>query len=154
MTTIAYRFHHECGEMAADTGISSDDVRVGHSRKITKNADGDLCGIAGDLSFAQSFRDWFEGGERGEPEKPVDEHPYGCAMIIRVGAPRTIILFDTSGWCEYESPIAAIGSGDKLALAAMSYGAPPRAAVRVAMQHDVYTFGRIQSLTLGKDTDQ
>lgn len=139
MTTIAYRD----GSIAGDTQVSSGSVFDCTSVKVARNRDGDLAGAAGSSVFAQAFLAWFSGGEKHDaPLCPEEDE----AFIVRADNPGQIECFEKGGKCVVSAPYYAVGSGKRIALGAMAFGATPAQAVNCAAKHDIYTGGEVIAL--------
>ena len=141
MTTIAYRE----GMIASDSQVTSGNVFDCTSEKIARNERGDIAGASGCLVFSQAFLDWFQGGEKGELPKCPDEAE---AFIVRNAAPERVECFDNRGQCVVSAPYYAVGSGKRVALGAMAFGADAIQAVNCAIKHDIYTGGTVDTLKL------
>lgn len=148
MTTVAYR----AGIIAADTGVTIAEVRVGTVSKIARNTHGDLCGVAGTASFAFAFRKWFIAGEKknDEPEPRKTEEHLDRAFIIRRDQPLSVVILEDGGWHEIslQEPHAyfAVGSGKEIAMGAMFRNATAFEAVTACLYHDALTMGEIETL--------
>lgn len=139
MTTVAYRN----GRIAGDTNVTSDGIFEGTAVKVARNAFGDLAGTAGRMSFAQAFLAWFAGGEKGSmPECPKNSQ----AFIVRAANQGSIEYIEGGGGV-IQAPYYAIGSGGRIAMGAMAFGAEASQAVICAAKHDAYTGEEIISLT-------
>ncbi len=150
MTTIAFRD----GILAADSAATWDDgvrSRVVKMWEVASKVDPVkgrcLLATAGDLYSALLFKDWLEAG--GDPrlhERGVGDSVDFEAVIVHKSG-----LYSANRFCritENVEPYWAAGSGCKYALAAMRCGRSAVEAVRVAMDFDPYTAGRINSMTL------
>jgi ATP-dependent protease HslVU (ClpYQ) peptidase subunit len=140
VTTIAYKD----GVVAADSQVSCGDMRDSTITKIARNPAGDLCGASGNASFMFAFLKWFSDGEKGEA--PVPSENDGGIIFRAKGA---IELYEHPGPCPFVvvAKMYAAGSGRKLALGAMAFGASAEEAVKVAAQYDIYTSGKIVTLS-------
>jgi len=140
MTTIAYRD----GDIAGDTQVSSGTVFDCTAVKVARNRDGDLAGAAGTSVFAQAFLAWFTGGEKHEaPQCPEDDE----AFIVRATNPGEVECFEKGGKCVVCASYYAIGSGKRVAIGAMAFGATAAQAVDCAAKHDIYTGGEVVVLS-------
>jgi len=136
MTTITYRD----GRIAGDSQVSSGSVFDCTITKVAQNERGDLAGASGCIVFSQAFLAWFSGGEKGEtPKCPED----GEAFIVRGSEAGRIECWDSRGYCCVFAPYYAIGSGKRVALGAMAFGASAAQAVECAAKHDIYTSGEV-----------
>jgi hypothetical protein len=142
MTTVAYRD----GVLAADTLVVCGNVRTGYISKILKTRRGGLVGISGNLEGAAQFLTWVRSGRRGKPPATDDES--GCRGIVV--EPDGSVLFWDGGPALFPKRGAyfALGSGRDVALGALAMGATADAAVRAAMQIDIYTGGDVEMLRL------
>lgn len=142
VTTIAYRN----GVLAADTGISSHDSRIGHTTKIARNNNGDLAGAAGGAVYCYQFLTWFSNGENGEAPSPKKEDgSYDRGVVFRASG--KLEVHEPGGFFEIaEVNYFAFGSGRPEALGAMHHGATAKEAVAAAMAHDSGTYGSIEVL--------
>lgn len=144
MTTIAYRD----GIMAADSLCSGNNTRWGELEKITRG-DGCIAGACGSATTAATFRHWVEN------ILVSTEDPFGCD-VADTEADGLLVTSDGVIWCwggkprmfRPDAPFTAIGSGAKIAIGAMAMGASAAKAVEIAAQFDVYTGGRITTLSL------
>ena len=145
MTTIAYRN----GIIAADTGLCGNGSLDCFADKIAKRDDGSVAGAAGSAWWITAFLDCFRS------DQPINQLPAPeNATGIIISRKRTITLYESAEGKIRTLPIRAkyyaFGSGFRFALGAMFAGAHPVDAVRAAIEHDDSTFGRIQSLEVGK----
>lgn len=139
MTTIAYRD----GIMAADSRAYAGDRRpIGFKQKIRRLANGGLfAATSKNPGMTDRLYRWVEefGVEKDHPE----ELDVGALVIMPGGA-----VWYYAGHRSFTGPLTAdfftIGSGEDYAVAAMSMGATAIEAVKIAMQHDVFTAGPIQ----------
>lgn len=144
MTTIAYRDR----VLAADTAMCQGGVMVGSVVKIARRNDGDMCGAAGDAAYNAAFRDWFLGGEEGNPPQAKQEEGiFDRGVIFRKAG--GIDVFEPRGKFSVLAPYFAFGSGKEAALGAMFAGADAETAVRAAIQFDPHTGGEITLLRCG-----
>jgi hypothetical protein len=126
ITTIALKN----GTLAADTLLTPD---MGRVSKIGRNPNGDLAGAAGTASIAQR---WMRAFVRGDEEMPSlksvtgDKGDDGCVLVIRK-ATRAVEYWEPDGIVEWDAPFYAIGSGWKIAMAALEAGASAKKAVEV-----------------------
>jgi ATP-dependent HslUV protease subunit HslV len=142
MTTVAYRD----GVLAADTLVISGSSRAGHMSKLLKTRRGALVGISGEVEGTTRFLDWMRSGRRGKP--PATDDDSGCRGIVV--EPDGSVLFWDGGPALFPKRGAyfALGSGRDVALGALAMGATADAAVRAAMQIDIYTGGDVETLRL------
>lgn len=152
MSTIAYRD----GIMAADSRLSGDGVAWGEVIKIGiaefygipgfGNGSG-LGGASGRLATTRELLAWLDN-----PAPPAPSSDDKEAEGIIVSPNGTIWLWaGTPRLTRIDTPYMAVGSGAKIALGAMAMGASAERAVEIAAQYDVYTGGRITTLSLRED---
>lgn len=145
MTTICYRD----GVMAGDTAVFDRGVYCGQALKIGRAADGTVGGAAGALCILSRMTQWLDAGAVGDPERiPRDEDSE--MLWVRP---------DGSVWWMGPDSIAthlsgeyfAIGSGFKLAIGAMAFGASAMQAIEICADLDNMTRRPVQALTLGAE---
>lgn len=142
MTTIAFRD----GTLAADTSPTVGGARGGFISKIVRGPSGDLAGAAGTAGYCHKFRRWVAGGEAGAPPEPRDDKDsFDRGVIFRRSG--VIDIHEPQGMFTIRAKFFAIGSGRCEALGAMHMGATAKQAVEVAKRVDIYTFGKIETLT-------
>lgn len=142
MTTIAYRD----GILAADTGETAGNSRLGRAVKIVRRADGALAAAAGNAVYAYAFKEWFRrGGEGQPPEAKSENNTFDRGVIFH--ADGRIEVFEPGGKFFTAAPYYALGSGRPEALGAMFAGASAIQAIKAAMVHDSDTFGDIAALS-------
>lgn len=148
MTTIAYRD----GIMAADSLLVKSALRAGSVQKIWQAFDG-IAGVSGSIVDAIAFRAWSTSNSpemacTGSLPRRDSEQSYPHGYYVSNAG----IIFGWDGASALvpveEVPFVATGSGRELALGAMAAGASAEEAVRIAAQFDVYTGGRITTLSL------
>lgn len=141
MTTIAYRD----GVMAADSGVWFGDGLAPWARKIVRDAEGTLYGVAGNAGQASDFIEWVLAGSVGEPpaaEKQDDGVSSFIVMKVTRGGPVRIL---TAYGCEvYAAPYFSIGAGNVAALGAMFCGASAQRAIEAAIAHASGAIGPVQ----------
>ena len=144
MTTIVYRN----GVMAADTQAYLGRGESGAARKskIFKEPDGTLIGASsGCVGGTWFLLDWFRNGCK-TPVEGVAPDSFEM-LIVRPGGLITLYhdgFYPTHITAEF----AAIGSGAAYALGAMSHGAGPELAVSIACEHDPFSGGEVEALSL------
>jgi ATP-dependent HslUV protease subunit HslV len=143
LTTIAYKD----GMMAGDTGVCSDRVITASIRKVSRNGNGDLCAAAGGLSWAMSFHDWFNAGEKGDHPPPEENDSWTDTGLI-VRADGSMWLYESDGRYRINAEYYALGSGREFAFGAMAVGATAEQAVQAAMRHDTHTNGDVDVVRL------
>lgn len=151
MTTIAYRN----GVMAADTLTTGGDIRRGATSKIIRLQDGTLVGVSGAAGILGRVAVWFENAFQKDAIQPEFEDfpklPARCEVYGIAARPNGMVcVFSIDGICQWvDTDFVATGSGNELAMGAMAMGASAREAVAVAAQFDVYTGGKIETLSVG-----
>jgi hypothetical protein len=117
--------------------------------KLFRGPDGSVLGIAGDFNQALALIDFV----CGRSESPPDFS----------GADVTVLQLRRDGIWTYDNsarpirvdlPFFAVGSGGDIALGAMHMGAAPEQAVKAAIRFDVFSGGRIQTMTLESDASK
>jgi ATP-dependent protease HslVU (ClpYQ) peptidase subunit len=141
VTTVAFKD----GVIASDSQITCEGIAESTMPKIARNVVGDLAGASGSAAFIHAFLTWFAGGEKGEAAPSPTENDGG--IIVRAGG--SIECYEHPGPSPFvlTAKTYAIGSGRKLALGAMAFGASAEEAIKVAAQYDIYTSGKIVTLT-------
>lgn len=143
MTTIVYR----AGILAADSrAYSGDKNPIGEKHKIHRLADGCLIGASSNkVGACEKFRRLVAAsGVEGtfEDEVPVQ------AIVIRPDG--SFFYFNNQD--SFSGPITAeymaIGSGEEYAKGALKMGASAVDAVRIAIECDPWTGGKIHTLEL------
>lgn len=151
MTTVAYRD----GIMAADSMLTIGDTRLAHAAaKLVAASDGSIAGASGDTSLCQAFLQWVESESMSccvPPPAAIGDFRY-TGIVVSPGG--TVLLYDGSPHpIRLEpAPYIAIGSGRDAALGAMAMGASAAAAVAIASEIDIYTGGRITTVSLREET--
>jgi ATP-dependent protease HslVU (ClpYQ) peptidase subunit len=91
-----------------------------------------FCGTASDMAKAAAF---FANPE-GHSKVPRIRGLMGLVLTRQ----NKLFTFDSiDAWLSIDQPFYAIGSGGSFALGALSQGASPKEAVKVAMKHDPFT---------------
>jgi len=139
MTTIAYKE----GILAGDTRVVDDDlIDPGEVRKVFRLKNGMLIGFAGPLGHIQ------------ESLRKIRKDPDGIHAITKgvnaiVVYPDGVVkVLDDGGWTETKAKYFAIGSGKIPALVAMSCGKTAREAIKIAMDFDGNTGGKVTVVKL------
>lgn len=149
MTTIAYRD----GVMAADSQTTAGEVRRGATRKVFQLLDGSLVGFSGGLSEIGPAVQWFAEGKLPykRPRLPED-----ASLLVIEASPSGEVSYYRHNLIPQLTVAAfhAIGSGNEFALGAMAMGANAQQAVAVAAEFDIYTGGRITTLSLHQRTPE
>lgn len=136
MTTIAW----DGKTIAADKRSS---YHGNPTMKLTRMADGSICGRAGDTESTTEMIAFLDG-KRGAPEKTTDEvtilraYPDGHAEMCHNKG----VLFPVN------MPFFAIGSGSDYAMGAMAAGATAEQAIEIASRFDKDTGGGIDTMEL------
>lgn len=141
MTTIAYKD----GVMAADRQVSNElYLQKSHSVKI-QDIDGMLVGTCGNCIGGNMFMAWFR--DEVNDDEAID--------LFESDADYEAIVVDEEGIWIYDHllnrekidmPYYAVGSGSKVAMALMEAGHDAETAVRIAMNHDLYSGGKLDLL--------
>lgn len=144
MTTICYRG----GILAGDTRCTTEDdgILPGHVRKVHKLRSGSLIGFAGTLAMIQKV------------VAEVKKNPHGDIIIkpgeeiegLLIYADGEVAQLDSAGWTKVRADYYSIGSGAIAARVAMRLGKSAAEAVKIAMEFDPGTGGRVQTVRLGK----
>ncbi len=138
MTTIAYR----AGVLAADTLLTIGAIKLPErARKVFRLRDGRLFGSSGDSEQGLLLLDSLKRGESPPRCKGV------TAILIKTDG--SIHCWEGRRWSQiYGSDFVAIGHGTVFALGALVQGATAEEAVRVGIQLDTHSGGRVQSVRL------
>jgi len=140
MTTIAYRD----GVLAADTQITCGGTIGGYAQKAFRKG-AVLYATAGSSGPGEAFRNWLEGGMKGDaPDMAEDKDSDGHGYIFP-GGDRVVWRYNKV-WASHSAPFFAYGSGADIALGAMAMGATAEEAVRVAAKFDTGTGGEVTVL--------
>jgi 20S proteasome alpha/beta subunit len=142
MTTVAYR----AGILACDSQATSGHLKTGTFMKIGK-VGRVLYGGCGNASMVREFNAWIANGLQGEMPKLEFDEDDGMAGLV-VYENKRFLSFERTGIVALNAEYMAMGSGRELALGAMAMGATAIQAVQAAMQHDIYSGGPIQSVSL------
>lgn len=138
MTTIAF----DGKIMAADSRMVGDFIEPADAAKVHR-IKGSLYGAAGTAESCELFFDWVRDGKPGEKPKVGSDFEaleYDGKVLLWYGEKVRGVKLGSPN---------AIGSGSKFAQAAMVCGKTARQAVKVAMQLDPGTGGRVRALSLG-----
>jgi len=143
MTTIAYRD----GFMAADSLITGGTIRVGATTKIGRLPQGGLYGCSGWIALLEVVVPWLE---KGAPLADRPKLPDDADFHMLVAWPSGIVtdVDKRLQRIDLDGEFFASGSGYEIALGAMAMGATARQAVEIASRFDIYTGGRISTLSL------
>jgi hypothetical protein len=133
--------------MAADTRVSFDSGGHYPATKIFRIGDS-LFGTAGDGFMCLLMVEWLKGPRytknRLSLYKQFGEYDRDLVEILEL-SPAGLYMW--TGWGLPEKILAdraAVGSGAKSALAALSKGSSPEEAVKISCEHDIYTAAPIQ----------
>jgi ATP-dependent protease HslVU (ClpYQ) peptidase subunit len=126
----------KAGTMCADSQWTDGEER-GPVRKVHR-IKGGLVGLAGDLDGILA---WLKAYKSGEP------FPKCNATALRLDADGIHTWTALEGWLPMPSPWA-IGTGGKLARAAMMAGANAQQAVRISIQIDASSNGTVRTYRL------
>lgn len=130
--------------MAADSRCTSSHIHHGNLLKVRKIAGG-YVGFAGSAAEAMEFCKWFRDGA-----DPLEwPHCQNLTALVLVKRSKTVKCL----WFEGPVPMdcskyAAIGSGADFAMAAMYCGKTATEAVKVAIQLDPFSGGRVTTRRL------
>lgn len=140
MTTIAW----DGKTLAADTLITCDGEREGYGPKIWRF--GPLL-IAGDGSRALclAFRSWVVGGLKGACPIGGPEREANGLVVMPNGR---VVCWGYNGPWDVRLPTYALGSGGRIAQAALHLGKTAEEAVRFAIEHDTGSGGEVTVLSL------
>ena len=134
--------------VARDGSIAADRKRIGpHICSVSKvwaAKDGSIFADAGDASWGERFREWYEAGCKRETRDAIIKlmHDIGCdGMALQVMPDKTIVIWE-NGLMPlpiHHTNVYGIGSGSAYALGALSAGASLQEAIRIASGWDEYT---------------
>lgn len=145
MTTIAYKD----GIMAADTAATSGNAKLLGVTKIAKHKDGLLCGGAGTLvTIAQIMRTLHTFKGYDDIVAAVNDMMDEDSQFLLADQRGRVFIIEAGGIAQVRTKFISIGTGSAYAMAAMHMGADAKEAVQVARKFDIFTGGRIMSLSL------
>jgi ATP-dependent protease HslVU (ClpYQ) peptidase subunit len=139
MTTIAT----DGDTMAADTQMSGGYIDRINAVKVGKNSLGMLFGTAGN---AEDTEDFMLAMKELTKQRPMPRLKFGHehkdfeGLVVSLGE---VYWYGVNGVPVLVGSPAAIGSGQKFAMAAMMCGKTPKEAVEIAMQLDPDTGGGV-----------
>ena len=143
MTTIVYKD----GVLAGDSLYNANGCAVSYNKKVY-NIDDTLVGFSGDASVIEFFKSWVK--ENCDPdllgELCVD---YSVIIVPPKGSKYyyyTHATGKTRYVCKKKDPLC-LGSGSEVALGALQMGATAEEAVKASIAVDVYSGGRMYSVT-------
>ena len=137
MTTIAYRN----GVLAADTLMTLSNLREGHVIKV-RRMNGVLAAAAGNWPLALRFLDWVSSGMGAADAPSMGDSEMNAAghLFLPNGE---VLTYARNGWSRFHTAYYADGTGCDIAMGAMAMGASAEEAVRIAIDLDVYSGGRV-----------
>lgn len=145
MTTIAWdgKTLAVDSRMCSGGTLESDDaeklfLNIGDTRALTST------GLEVNMYL---FIEWV-ANHRVEGAFPKDSEDEGCGIVIELDGTVKKYLYCGNGVPQIERRPFTDGSGWKLALGAMDFGANAVQAVGVAIKRDLHTGGSVQSFTL------
>lgn len=142
MTTIAYKD----GVLAADTRCTIDDViDQSEHKKVFHLKNGALVGLAGDLGVITAV---LKKLRRDPDDFEVIKVEKKELNAIYVRADGKVFEKDSNGWIPVTAKYAATGSGYLAALVAMRCGKSAREAIKIAIEFDKNTGGKVRSVKL------
>lgn len=140
MTVIAYRN----GIMAADSrAFTGGRTPIGQKMKIRRLSNATLVGASSSIpGGGEAAIKWFAGGRKAEDPLPEK------FTLLAVNRDGDAFYATDSRFVSgpIKAPYFAIGSGEEFALGAFATGASAKDAVRIAIQHDVWSDFPIQVL--------
>lgn len=137
MTTIAASLKHQ--SMSADSRMIYDDTTYSIS-KIKRLADGSLLGFSGSMALCMKMIAYIEG-EAPEPEVG-GEHEFDIVILRK----DKIELYPNQlKPVDLQDLFCGIGTGGKVALAAMRAGKTPKQAVELALTVDSNSYGPVHT---------
>lgn len=144
MTTIVANMH----AMAADTRVTWTDydnerVNAAYGEKLERIGD-EIIGTSGDYAAGVRFLEWVRAGRPAKRPRLIKDFR---ALVLNS---KGIFLID--GTDPTPMPVGptfyAIGSGAPYALGALEMGADLERAVDIAKMYDVYSGGKVTTLSL------
>lgn len=137
MTTIAYRDD----VLAADTQVTCGMTVDGYAQKAFRKGPV-LYATTGASGPGEAFRNWIEGGMKGEAPDMAEVKEEDAHGYIFPGGSRVVWRYNKV-WASHSAEFFAYGSGGALAMGAMAAGASAEDAVRFASKYDTNTGGEI-----------
>jgi hypothetical protein len=139
MTTIAYKD----GIMAADTQIVSGSIIQGHARKID-HVNGWLVGGAGVFGCTRPVLEWIKNGHELSKAVVWGNTIKDCGVLLADPDGNCYFVSTSNDYVtQISTPFAAEGSGYEIALAAMALGRDAKRAVKLAIEMDTGSGGRV-----------
>lgn len=138
MTTIAY----DGITLAVDSQLTSNTLVFGNVNKIMKLRDGCYFVGAGEWEGCCAIALWLNGGEK----PTIKEEESVLGVLIEKGK----VPFEITGALSFYPMCIpwAGGSGQQIAMTAMKCGKTAKEAVQLACKLDIYTGGRVRTVTL------
>lgn len=125
-----------------------DTIDPGEVCKVFKLPNGTLIGFAGTLAKIQNcMRDLKKDPNALTVLKAPKEDIFECIVVYPDDKVR---ILESEGWVETEAKYYAIGSGRIPALVAMRCGKSARQAIKIAMDFDKDTGGKVRTVQLDK----
>lgn len=145
MTIVVYRD----GVMAADTGAWASSAKHSFGNKLAMAPEKTLYGVSGHAAPAETFLDWVRAGAEGVPPLPERCSDRESAFVVLAVAPGgPIRLITAFGEEKYpDAKYFAVGAGAPVAWGALYAGATAIVAVRAALEHSEYAYGKVKSLS-------
>lgn len=142
--------------VAKDGVIAADRKRVGphicYVSKVWAARDGSIFSDAGDATWGERFREWYEDGCKPEKRDGLIKlmHDIGCeGTALQVMPDKTIVIWENGLVpLPMATAIYGVGSGSSYALGAISAGASLQDAIRIASIWDEYTSPECDVITL------
>ena len=146
MTIIVYRD----GVMAADTGGESQGATTRWMRKLARDKQGTLYGVAGMAECAHRFLNWVDDGSEGVPPLPEakgnDDNTFLIMRCIAGRLPEIVAARGTE-FCLPSARYVVLGACREVALGALWMGATAEQAVQVCIEHSLYAHGDVVSVS-------
>lgn len=142
MTTIAYKN----GVLAADTRCTIEDViDPSQHKKVFRFKNGALIGLAGDTGVMMNVLKKLRRDPEDFETIKVDKKDLNAIYVKPNGK---VFERDDNGWIPITAKYAATGSGYLAALVAMRCGKSAVQAIKIAMEFDKNTGGKVRSVKL------
>lgn len=155
MTTIAYRD----GILAADSKITYGGAEYvkGYHKIWKSEPEGIMVGFTGDVAMGSAFKRWALNTSFAKiPDCPLDLGRKGCVadgiIVIKLtGGKHQVLEYNGGGVIDWGiAPFLAWGSGWLIAVGALEAGVSAEQAVTIAARRDVFTGGKIHTLSFNK----
>lgn len=142
MTVIAYKD----GILASDSQLSGEGETIinGSTKKLWRNSDGWLIGLAGEYHKIVAVKKWFKKGMK----KAFPEDTKTVTGIL-VSPKGKVYWLEHGVRVRTKEPYHAEGAGAREAMAAMFMGASAELAVQVACLYNAGCSGDVQTMKLG-----